>query len=152
MEKEIKNKKQGCLLGFIIFSILAIIISLLYPVNEPIKTEDTFIKEWKDMTYSERELWINKYMDNPDDNGYALIGYAIDGIKQRIQYPKTVRFDISPSFNKHYRNVVEVDSGWVFSYGNGTAKNAYGVPIEFKYSVKWKITTDELKILEISVY
>ncbi len=132
---------------------LLIVLFLLssYSCGNSAKNELPLGKTWETMTYEEKQSWIENYMkiENTDNDGYALIGYIIDAVKNSFNYPQTVKLDIEPNFINAY--VVEADSGWVFAKGKGTANNAFNVPAGFHYSVKWKITPTEKSILDVSI-
>lgn len=145
-------KKNRTLLIIVISLFVLLVIVIIIPESPSSNpTKNNPEKPWDSMTYEEHEAWINNYMDNPNKDGYQMLSVTKDAIKKYLSHPETVEFKISPTFDSAIRNVVEADSGWVFSYGKGTAKNSFGVPIGFTYSVKWKITPNDLKILDISV-
>lgn len=143
-----KNNKTLLIIVISLFILLFIVIII---PSSPSNISPNPTKPWENMTYEEHEAWINNYMDNPNKVGYQILVVTKDAIKQQLSHPETVEFKVSPTFDSGIRNIVEADSGWVFSYGKGVAKNSFGVPIEFTYSVKWKITPSDLKILDISV-
>lgn len=148
--------KFGCLPVIVLVIIFVLIgIFILDPESEKIENEQTIEKvepkKWDEMTYNEREKWIDSYINKPDDLGYQLVAMTNKAIKNKFKYPEEVDFDNWGGAILSNGTIVEADSGWVFCVVKGTAKNAFGVKSRFTAQVKWKITQPEIQLLKIDV-
>jgi hypothetical protein len=142
--KNLSGKQQGCLVIALLFVTFIVTVSILMSNDKTVPTKD-----WQQMTYEERQKWIEAYLKDPDDAGYQLVAMMDEGIKNKFSFPKEVDFEDRPTFLKAY--VVEADSGWVFVNGKGNAKNAYGVKVGFSYQCKLTITKTKRELTEIRV-
>ena len=106
-------------------------------------------KQWSDMSYEERDSFLNKSLENRDFVFSSELEHQLrEAIKKECVNPKTVNFTISPSIYNGFANVVEADSGWIYVPFKCTAKNDFGVEKEIAGSVMYlyKPETNSLEV------
>lgn len=153
-----KKQKQeelpkGCVTPFIIGIIAAsifLVVKCNSWINSPAEKEQTdFSAEWSSMTYEERSEFLNQALDKRSFLYASELEFEMrKAIKKECANPTTVSFIISPSVYNGLANVVEADSGWIYTPFKCTAKNDFGVEKEIMGSVMfiYKPATNSLEV------
>ncbi len=139
--------KKGCLFIVLAFATLVITSGILVYNSENKPPQ----KKWKEMNYDERKVWLEEYVQHPDDGGYQLISLMDKSIKKEFQFPEEVEYSFAgkPSFGNAI--IGDADSSWVFVIGAGIGKNAFGVKKAFKYTCKLTINDSLRRLDKVSV-
>jgi hypothetical protein len=106
---------------------------------------------WRNLSYKEKQEWIEWYLKSPSDLGYQLIETTNNAIQSNFSSTETIEWDPwgGATFVNAY--VVDADNGWVFTKGKCSVENAFGQRVVYSYQVKWKITPKELSLLKADV-
>lgn len=148
MEKKTEPSKKTQLIAGL-FS-LAVTLFIVYKCTST-DNNLTLSKPWNEMSYQEKQTWIEAYLKSPDDAGYQLIAMMNEGIKQKFTYPKEVEFDFGSAPTFQNAKVGDADSAWVFVAGSGTAKNVFGVKTGFRYLCRLTINPSTRRLNEINI-
>ncbi|NJM14030.1 MAG: hypothetical protein HC896_00355 [Bacteroidales bacterium] len=120
--------------------------------NKSIEASNTtpVFAPWDSMAYEQRQEWIEWHLKHPTDDMFELTVVTNQSIKNMFNYPSTVNLKNGGALFVN-AFVVDADSGLVYENGIATAKNSFGLELEYKYFLKWKITQQEIKLLDISI-
>lgn len=132
-----KNKK---LLIFVCIAFIILVIVIILPSSPSRKAEDIIGKPWSEMTYEEKENFLNDLIKNKrlEKADSELRIQLRDNIAKQLKNPSTVSFTLQPSIYNGFANVVEADSGWIYVPFRAKAKNDFGIEKELAGSVMFK--------------
>lgn len=106
-------------------------------------------ENWDTIAYETKEKWVQAFIKSPSNDSYVMLDNLI---RKQFQYPKTVKYsNTSQPLIKNGR-IVDAETGTVFLEGTGEATNGFGVPMEFGYSIRFKITPDSQGFDDINVW
>lgn len=148
--KEKKKLPKGCI--WLVLAIAGLFIYFIFSAKLDDEKRTEYVKgAWTSLNYDQKETWIKDYLNNPDDNGFVMITQMKNAVKNKFNYPDEVEFNLGESPGFVNADIIDAETGTVFSRGSGTAKNAFGVKQGFSYSIRLKVTKDSLYIAEVSV-
>lgn len=126
----------------IVFLFAILVISLADKNTKAEETQEETVfptKEWKVMTYEEKDDFLNKAIKAKTFSNATEVERGVrEAIKKEIRNPKTTDFEWSPSIYNGSARVVEADSGWIYIAFKCNAKNDFGVKKEIMGSVTYK--------------
>lgn len=145
--------KQAAKIIWIIVGIVFLFVILVSTCSKKSsdgqEPKDEQKKQWSDMSYEERDSFLNKSLKDRDFLFSSELELQLkEAIKKECVNPKTVKFTVSPSIYNGLANIVEADSGWIYVPFRCTAKNDFGVEKEIAGSVMYlyKPETNSLEV------
>lgn len=132
-----KNKK---LLIFACLAFIILIIVIILPSSPSKTVKDIAGKPWDEMTYEGRDSLLNDFIKNKrlEQADSELRIQLRENIAKQLKNPSTLSFTLQPSIYNGFSNVVEADSGWIYTPFRAKAKNDFGVEKEIAGSVMFK--------------
>lgn len=145
MKKEAeKNQTTKLILAGIVFAI--ILVSIFVDMDEK---EEISNLPYSEMLLPQKKAYLIDFIKEVSDENMMLQVQSENYIRKQFKYPEEVEFIDKPIL--YNSKILSIDSGYVQLKGYLTAKNAFGVKAKHEYNVKYKVTTQDKKIMNISI-